>query len=285
MKGFSDIFWTLVLLIVVVIFILMGTLISLQIRLPFFSTADPVAYSIEFANIVNKPFMISHVLTHVSFGDRALLEESIEVVATSLPRAQATSLPVDLGNFLEKYDLKGYYISVKREKLNLLKIEKTESKCGNNLEGWCVPGYCGVGRVQIDSGNYRCPIYSFSDAISMEEQCCKEDIPAYEQLPNHRTVQPCGPQQKGVCSEGTRPAWARAYEILKGTYYEYSCEENRIDFGNLPECRNPLNGGETRACCAPKTEEISIQKGIATKAIIPLLYKNLAFGTLEVTVE
>jgi len=85
MKGMnvSDTFWTLILAVFISVMIILGIFIWLQIHLPFFSTADPVSYSIEFVHVVNKPFMVTEVLAHVRFDDRSVLEQSIETAVTS----------------------------------------------------------------------------------------------------------------------------------------------------------------------------------------------------------
>src|SRR3989338_9098681 len=111
MKGISDITWAIITLIVVVVFILMGVLISMQISLPFFSTADPISYSIEFEHAASQPFILSEVLSHVSIGDRPLLEQSIETVASG---EVSQGLPEGLASFIDKYKLKDYSVSIRK---------------------------------------------------------------------------------------------------------------------------------------------------------------------------
>ena len=284
MKGMniSDTFWTLILTVFVAVMIILATFIWLQITLPFFSTADPVSYSIEFVHVVNKPFMIAEVLGHVKFDDRTVFEQSIETSVTSLQNAQTTGLPSYLSSYLDKYELREYEIAIANGNNVIMSVESTESKCGDNLEGWCSDS-CGVGRVKISSGSYRCPIlYVPEGGAPIEKDCCKDDIPAYQSLPNPKDVRSCGPSGQGVCSEGKRPFYARVYELIWGTSWKYECEESRVDLGNPPECGPPLNGGNTRACCAPMTADNQVDAGIAVRAIVPLLYKQ-SVATLEVT--
>lgn len=263
-------------MIVVVVLILLGALLALQIRSPFFFTSDPISYSIEFAQIVNKPFLLAEVTTSTSFGDRRFLEQSIEAAVTSLGNSQSTDLPNDLRDFIDKYNLEDYSVVIKQN-TEKMRVESTALKCGGNErnpEGWCVYGNCGTGRIEINPSALTC------NAL---QKCCKEDAAAYEQIPGHNRIERCGPLQTGVCSEGLRPKWARTYEILKGTHYEYSCEQNRRDLGNLPECRSPtVNNGNTQACCAPLDAQEEISKGLSNTVTIPLLFKN-QIGRLEIT--
>lgn len=288
MKGLeiADAFWTLIFFIVIMVLVILGVFIWLQIHLPLFSTADPISYSIEFVHVANKPYLLTEVLAHTRLGDRQVLEQAIESIASSLENAQATDLPSDLEYYVKNYNLKEYYISISRPiasgQETLLSVESIETKCGNNvgtnekLEGWCVFSECGVGRIEINQPKVGC--------ISAYQKCCKDvtiEEYAANKRPNDYPAYSCGPQGEGVCSEGVRPAWASVYELFWGTYYAYECEQNRIDLGNPPECRD-VNNGNTRACCVPKTEEKEVDTGLATRVVVPLLYKDF-FGTLEVT--
>src|SRR3989338_269336 len=294
MKGMniSDTFWTLILTVFVAVMIILATFIWPQITLPFFSTADPVSYSIEFVHVVNKPFMIAEVLGHVKFDDRTVFEQSIEASVTSMENADAGSLPRYLSDYLDSYGLREYKVSIANGNNILMSAESTKHKCGDEDEpkGWCVlvdpiVGDCGTGRVEINPARLKCPwaLVPVSGAfVPVKETCCKEDIPAYEQLPVHNNVKSCGAGGQGVCSKGERPFYAHAYELMWGTSWKYKCEQNRVDLGNPPECGPPLNEGNTRACCAPMTTDNQVDAGIAVRAIVPLLYKR-SVATLEVT--
>lgn len=275
MKGLniSDTFWTLIFAVFLSVMIILGVFIWLQITVPFFSTAEPISYSIEFVHVVNQPFLLAEVLGHTKFDDRQFLEESIETMATSLNGAQAANLPGDLTQYMKNYNLKEYKISISRDSNELMSVESIRSKCGddaNNPEGWCVFGSCGVGRAEINPSALKCNAW---------QKCCKED----RTTGNGYNVVSCGPRGEGVCSAGSRPFYAGAYQRFWGVQYKYDCEQNRIDLGNPPECANAnVNNGNTRACCAPQTEENQVHAGLAVKAVVPLLYKN-SKGTLEVT--
>ncbi|MBS3051451.1 MAG: hypothetical protein J4400_04865 [Candidatus Aenigmarchaeota archaeon] len=282
MKGMnvSDTFWTLILAVFISVMIILGIFIWLQIHLPFFSTADPVSYSIEFVHVVNKPFMVTEVLAHVRFDDRSVLEQSIETAVTSPENASTTSLPRYLSDYLNAYDLREYQVSIKNGNNALMSFGSTKAKCGDNLdnpEGWCVSRFsfpsgvtssCGTGRAQINPTQLTCDV---------TQRCCKEDRTAS----TGNTIVSCGPSGQGVCSEGERPFYSWAYEKIWGTTWKYTCEENRVDLGNPPECK-AANGGNTRACCAPQTAENEVDAGLAVKSVVPLQYKQTT-ATLEVT--
>lgn len=277
MKGenLADPFWTGLLLMVLVALALVGLLIYLKINFPF-SSADPISYSIDFVHIANQPFMLAEVLAHVKF-ERSVLEQSIEIVATSPENAQALELPEYLTSFTNTYGFRDYRISVIRNNEELISAKSTLSKCGNNnpLEGWCVSNPftgCDVGRVKLNNPSVDCGLL---------EKCCVEDRNGYSSLPDARTIVTCGPRGDGVCSRGSRTGWAYVYDKL-GISYKFACGKARVDLGNPPECRAP-NGGETPACCAPLTDEVETIPGFLNKVSIPLLYKNLVHGTLEVT--
>ena len=280
MKGLSmpeDIGWTLVFILVLEIFVIILTLLWIEISLPGFNTG-PVAYSVEFVQLYSKPFMLAEVLAHTKFDDRQLLEQAIEVSAVnSLEGAGATRLPVTVASFVDTYKFRNYYISINRDNKEIVNIQSTQSKCGDNLDGWCVfpiSGIgCDVGRVEISQGTNEC--------TSKLQLCCKEDARTYASTVGAQkgiAVVSCGPNQEGVCSTGIKPTWAIFSNPTE-------CTQARVNLGNRPECVNAnANGGNTLVCCAPLTEETLTPEGKTTKSTTPLLFKD-RFGTLEVTAK
>ncbi len=276
MKGLNlaeDTGWTLIVLLVFVVMAIIGILLYIQ---TFFSfSSSPIAYSVEFVQIYSKPFMLAEVLTQAKFGDRHLLEQAIEIsAANSVQGANADNLPPGLASFVDSYNFKNYYISVNREGKEIINVESTRFKCGDNLEGWCVIPVinfgCDVGRVEISQSKNQC--------VSAVQVCCKEDRQEYARTIGARrgiAVVSCGNNGIGVCSEGVQP-WT-VFSTAD------TCTQNRITLGNPPEC-STVNNGKTPVCCAPLTEETSIATGLTTNAIVPLLYKQ-TLGTLEVTAK
>lgn len=273
MKGSSlveDIGWTLIVLVVfeILAVIALFLYVQIQIKTPFFSSTDPIAYSIDFLEIYNKPYMLTEVLANVKIKDRQMLEQAIEVsVANSLNGASAPNLPDDLAVFLNKYQFDDYQVLINRENREVSDIENAGRRCGDNLEGWCVlPSAgvgCDVGRVQIIQGDNIC---------APSRICCKEDIPAYKALNTGLDVVLCG-SNRGVCS-GTviNPSGDQGGPI-------YLCEDKREKI-ETNSCLG-TNGGKTPVCCAPFLEKTPTQ---TTKGRVPLLYKQ-TFGTLEVTAK
>src|SRR3989338_1510451 len=274
MKGLSmpeDIGMTLILLVVVMVMIVLGVFIYLRFTL---GVGEQIQYSIDFVSIQNKPFMVTEVLSHVQFGDRQLLEQAIETSAvSSVQKANTVGLPGDLNSFMKSYDLTQYYISVKRDTNEVMSMDSSESKCGENNEGWCVwplvyGESCDVGRIEIDDKGLCNPL----------QLCCKHDLTAYVQLPDHSNIVPCG--SGGVCSWGQRyVTWWNPLSLFNKRY----CRQGQIYLGQPPEC-DGANGGATEVCCAPQTEETLLSACMAMKAVVPLLYKD-RYGTMEVTVK
>lgn len=269
----EDIGMTLIFLIIIMVMIIMAVFIFLRMKIPVLNgqldTGQLISYSIDFVSIANKPFLLSEVLSHAKLGDRQLLETSIEAAAAgSLHDASADSLEPDLYNFVKPYNLKNYYISINSGG-EIAKIQSTEFKCGDNFEGWCVLDGCDVGRVEINGMN-KC--------VSQWQKCCKEDPMEYARTVNKFPVVTCE-NGKGICSEGTKSVLV--------DFNKPHCTQNRVDLGVQPECDGVIdaNGNKATVCCAPKTEENEISNNVAAKAIVPLLYKNLVYGTLEVTVR
>lgn len=273
---------TLVLIVVAMIMIVLVVFTYIQVRLPVLSSGKPVAYSIDFVSIANMPFMLAEVLTQIKLGDRQLLEQSIESsVAGGLEEASATGLPANISYLMNTFGLRNYRISIIRDNREIITVDNTENKCGDNKEGWCVFGDCDVGRVAIAPGKNICPLGDLENkGQAAWTKCCKEDRQAYATTVNKYRVIGCA-NEKGVCSAGVRPLEPDLASLQLFAPRPY-CTQNRIDLGLATECVG-VNDGKTRVCCAPKTEANEIELQTLTRAAVPLLYKVQVYGTLEVT--
>lgn len=269
----EDIGMTLIFLIALMVMAIMLVFIYINVHLNPFSSSGQIGYSIDFVKIANTPFMLAEVMAHAKPGDRQLLEQAIEIAAAGSPEAAgATKLPAELDSFLGTFGLREYHVSIQSDGRELARIESIESRCGDNLEGWCVFGECDAGRVEISSD--RC--------ASQWQKCCKEDKDEYINTVGRAkniNIVSCS-DSRGVCSEGVRPSWLMSW--FADT--KPSCAQHRIYLGEPAECK-PANSGQTPVCCAPKTEETLVEAGALSKAVVPLLYKGLVYGTLEVSAK
>lgn len=278
-KGLSmpeDIGMTLVFLILIVIMILMGLFVFIKLKFPAFedgqlTRGQLISYSIDFVSIANRPFVIAEVLSHVQLEDRQLFEQAVESAAAgSLEGASATNLPAALSAFMRPYELRDYSIAIKRDDLEITRVESVELRCGTDRDGWCTyrkwGSNCDVGYVEVDD----------SGACGLLQVCCKYNKEEYARTVNKYAVVSCG-NGIGVCSEGMNIPY-KSIPSRGGPI----CDIGQISLGKLSECKG-MNAGKTRLCCVPKTEENEIKTDLKIRAVVPLLYKNLVYGTLEVT--
>jgi len=124
MKGFiEEITWTAIIWIVLVIIIIIALIYFLITNLPW--GPKSIEYSIEFADISNKPYLVAEVLTHYKIEDRQLMEHCIESsVVGSLERADSQDIGDYLKEFMNKYEFK-YEIILHNED-ELLRIGEKE---------------------------------------------------------------------------------------------------------------------------------------------------------------
>lgn len=274
MKGLSmpeDLGMTIVFLLLLAGMTIMVFLVYIQIKFPFFTSENPISYSIDFVSIANKPYTLTEVLSQARFGDRSFLEQAIESTAAgSLDDAQATDLPGQVSDFVKTYGL-SYSISIKDGE-EIMKAESGEFKCGENGAGWCTykksTENCDVGRVEIDS----------KGACDLSQVCCKNDIQAYAARGRH-SVTRC--MSIGVCSEGRKITnWYGTFPFLYRTSIGPFCDAGQVYLGTPSACT-----GDTKVCCAPADEETLTQMGLTNKVTVPLLYKPNIAGKLEVTAK
>lgn len=275
MKGLmpEDIGWTLIFMVVIAALAIIG--VFMFIKVAFFG--EQLSYTVQFLSVESRPYTLAEVMAHTKIDDRTILEQSIEsMTAGSLEGASATDFPGNLKSFVNAFGLRNYYVSVGNGN-EIMRIESTEFKCGANKEGWCthrrIAGEnCDVGRIEID-GNGDC---------NLLQVCCKYDPAAYATI-SQKSVLNCG-NERGVCSEGRKlTTWIGVLPPLPIRTGPF-CDTGQIYFGKPAECRN-ANRGETRICCAPKTEEIQVASGTLSRATVPLLYKIQVYGTLEVSAK
>ena len=282
-KGSSmleDIGWTLIVLVVFEILAIITIVVYWQMSVPG-SDAESISYSVEFVQVYNKPYMLAEVLAHTQLTDRQFLEQAIEISAAgSVEGASATSLPVGVKDFVQSYinsyTVRNYEISISRDNNEIITIDNKILKCGANSEGFCRSNIifgstCDVGYVEINDNG----------ACGFTEACCKYDPTTYADtvgMQKNIAVVSCGPNQVGVCSQGRTPG-SRSIPKRGG---------NICDYGEIlvkdPVC-NTANNGDTLLCCATDTVEPSVVAGLSTRSVVPLLYKNLVVGTLEVTIK
>lgn len=125
MKGFiEEITWTAIVWIFLVVIIIIALIHLIIINLPWGPSS--IKYSVEFADISNKPYLVAEVLTHYKIEDRKLIEHCIEVVVVnSLERADSQNIGDYLKDFMDKYELK-YEITLQHGENVLLIIGEKE---------------------------------------------------------------------------------------------------------------------------------------------------------------
>ncbi len=267
--------WTPLLFVIVAALIVIALTTYVQILFGFNSVPAEI-YSVDFAQIANKPYTMTEVLSHTKLGDRPVLEQAIEsIVTNSLERSQAESLPGSIDTFMKANDMKFYRVKILRRingaDTELLSIQKIETPCGQDNEGWCVNRLdgCDAGRIKID-GNGECGI---------TEICCKASREEYTGY----ALQDCN-DGKGLCSEGHKEITNIGYLFPIPIQMGPFCSNGQIDYSYQPECKD-INNGNTPICCGERTNELEIDAGLATKATVPLLYKGDVLGYMEVTAK
>ncbi len=267
---------TLIFLLILVGLVMISFLVYIKLNFNIIS-GEPAVYSVNFVSIASKPFQLAEVLTHMKVVDRQILEHAIETVATgSTESSNSKVLPAGLRLILQLYGFTYYRIGVEVKDATLTEVDNIETRCGEDNKGWCIDSSigCDVGYVSLDptdpKGKCAAPGPRPSDTSSIF--CCVYKPQEYEQNGNARgkyDVIVCG-NGRGVCSEGEKTSFHKATECGKG----------QVNLGKTDECKNP-NSGKTPFCCAERTDELDVETGVTTQAVVPLLYKN-TIGTLEV---
>jgi hypothetical protein len=105
MKGFiEEITWTVIIWIFLVVIVIIALIHFIIINL---GGPGSIKYSVEFADLSNKPYLVAEVLTHYKIEDRQLIEHCIEsVVVNSLERADSQNIGDYLKDFMDKYGIK-----------------------------------------------------------------------------------------------------------------------------------------------------------------------------------
>jgi len=127
MKGFvEEITWTVIIWIFFVILIIIAFLHFIMVSIFDPWTPGTIVYSIEIADISNKPYFLAEVLTHHKIEDRKLIEHCTRsVIVNSLEWRSGTNIEDPLKEFLGKY---GEYKVVLHGRDELLSIGERESK-------------------------------------------------------------------------------------------------------------------------------------------------------------
>ncbi len=265
--------WTPILAVIVVALLVIAFMFYARLMFSLSSTGPVEIYSIEFVEIANKPFLISQVLAHTKLDDRPVLEQAIQMIVTSPERANADSLAPKIESFMKAYDMKFYRVKVKKGEEELLHIQTGEQTCGLDSKGWCVNQFtgCDVGRVKTDDIEEEC---------SFNEICCKASPSEYTGY----DMQSCD-EEKGYCSEGEKETiYIGVPPVSIPWRLGPFCSEGQIGLGYKPECKD-INEGKTIVCCGERTGDLEVTSGIATKATVPLLYKQKILGYFEVTAK
>ena len=101
----EEITWTAVLWIILVVILFIALIHFVIISIPW--GPGSIEYSVEFADISNKPYLVAEVLTHYKVEDRKLIEHCIEsIVVNSLERADSQNIGDYLKDFMDKYGVK-----------------------------------------------------------------------------------------------------------------------------------------------------------------------------------
>ena len=123
MKGFvEEITWTVIVWVVLAVIIIIALIHFVIVKLPW--GPGSIEYSLEFADISNKPYMVAEVLTHYKipeFEDRKLIELCTEAVVIN---RRDYDIEDPLKDFMDKY---GFSYKVTLDNGNeLLSIGKKE---------------------------------------------------------------------------------------------------------------------------------------------------------------
>jgi len=216
----------------------------------------------QFLNVLNRPYILTGVLTNLKLYDRMLVEHAIESVVTGSPEKSNSDMEI-LRVFFEKYNFDAYAVSIENEDGAVFYIDSFPKKCGSDEQSTCVrkrtnqAGPCGVGCVEI-----------VSDMCSSNEVCCEENTAEYSIPSDALDVVACG--GVGVCTSKPQALGIFGFNIL----YSKDCGAGRVLIEEAAsECNIAgVNGGKTPICCAP-IEKIG-ETRFAGTAELPLLFKG-----------
>lgn len=263
---------TMIVLVVFVMVSIAVIFLSLYARFSF-SGVSPVAYTIDFVDITNKPYSVAEVLTNYRIGDRQFLEHSLE--STVMGKLTTSEVKGGLVELLDTYNFRFYSVEIKKGEEIIYSSDINRpgrsriQRCGNGFEGLCVlefmsslkpAGPCGVGFIEIDPGDNDCPI---DLAISSDSACCLFSPERYpdEGVGNFEIVR-CGASFNGICNP-------------------LACQPTTVRINDDDLCRDANSGGTT--ICCQFLEESLEESVISATATIPIFYKGES-GTIEVTV-
>ena len=287
-KGSLDyIAWTMFLLIAVSIMVII--LFFIDARDSFAGTSPS---SVDFIAANNKPYLLATIVLHLFIEDRQFMEHAAEIISTGdVSRSSSNYLDVYLKEFFRKYkDNKFISVSIRSakdaEEKEIFYVDNIPKKCGDDLSGLCIDAIrvfdfrslkftidrvgCTDGRVPIEPELY---INKDNRCKSFNEVCCVEGRTKNGFWPDGTIT--CGanreeegdidPDDPGVCD-----------------YSGNGCSAGRIEIDDKGfEC--PIRNSKS-ACCVPLEGDVLIQLGIASRAQIPVLYRDKT-GIIEVTVR
>jgi hypothetical protein len=270
MKGFIETTFMTQVILVAVLVALVG--IGLLLICMMFDVCPlgpgQVVYAVNHLNIMNTPHNVASILSEKEFeagGEKKLFTDHVqEAFLTDVDENKQRELGENVGEFLDKFNLDYYEITLQKEgrQQSILQVGNSIQKCGVNLQDSCIErigggstgslyvGECNVGRVPVpDNG-----------VCKSGWSCCQEDHSAYRNKYNSELiVVDCGPGNIGICS---------ARDPSRG-----SCMKGSISLENYNSDCSLVNEGKTPICCTTDPDALRNQNKIAD-AKIPFFYQD-----------
>jgi len=286
----EEIGWTLIVLLVVVIFSVTFLIYSLLIvRFPGIGKG-PISESIEFIHMSNRPNIVAETLSSYLIDDRQVLEHAIESAhAGSLANA-SSDIEKGVEYYMNYYDYVSYYINIRNTDGNeIMSASNKLTTCGENNDGFCsspvlkylnsdpLGAICGKGRIKIDDVDNACK------NLITGKYCCKDnkDSTGHYLDQNNNPLPSCGDDTRydGVCDY---PDKGRVFvHTINFPFFMIVtidlCREGRL---TLNDRDNVCSSG--MLCCASVSS--GSEKFYDVKTEVPLLYKGGKLGWLEVIV-
>jgi hypothetical protein len=303
--GVHALMWLAIFVLVVLFVGLAFFVIGLLTHVPG-TGMKTMAYSIDFVNEANRPYLVAEILAHYGAGDRQFFEHALQIVVTGSPKNTNSFFIEDLTkNFLDYYDMNYYSISIEdKDERDLLVFSNIDRRCGDAGKGVCVNkfvnvckknysplllafsfsdppycrtiapkyGECGNGRIRIEDKNDDCESY---------QSCCMEKIDeSGHNLDDKGNIIPnCGPQGKkiGVCDDEKVLFITSVWPLTSKYTHVYGCREGRT---RIEKEKEECGGEGPEVCCIPKSQASELN--LITEARVPILYKNGIIGYMEV---